>query len=237
MRTFLIAGLASAVVAEVPTCKAHKGTVWALCGTHEVKMWGVGPEGEAQAIKNCNFASTNKQKFGTCAAQTSSTWNGVPVSASAWRDEVTSLGVTHEKVETGKVGSQYNSDGMFLPPLNTPYNVGASKTCCAAKCANQDCQMGCDMWLHSSSLNWESMKWWPVLQKKCQRDCVQGLLWKQKDATGVHIGMVGHRAARHASTQIAKSYWTSLKLHPNDISQCQVGCSHYYDCMGVDSTR
>ena len=81
------------------------------------------------------------------------------------------------------------------------------------------------------------MKWWPVLQKKCQRDCVQGLLWKQKDATGVHIGMVGHRAARHANTQIAKSYWTSLKLHPNDISQCQVGCSHYYDCMGVDSTR
>ena len=69
MRTFLIAGLASAVVAEVPTCKAHKGTVWALCGTHEVKRWGVGPEGEAQAIKNRNFVSTKKQKFGTCAAQ------------------------------------------------------------------------------------------------------------------------------------------------------------------------
>lgn len=65
------ASLASAV--EVPTCKAHKGTVWAMCGTHEVHEWGVGPEGEAQAIKNCNWTSTNKKKWGSCPARVSST--------------------------------------------------------------------------------------------------------------------------------------------------------------------
>ena len=165
---------------------------------------------------------------GTLAAP----WNGVPVTAKAWRDEVTALGITHEKIDTGIGSAQYDSGGHFLPPLNTPYNIKSSKTCCAAKCANQDCQMGCDMWLHSSSLNWESMKWWPVLEKKCQRDCVQGSLWKEKDETGTHTGMVAT-----TGTQIhSKSYWTSLKLNPNDIAQCQAGCSHYYDCLGVDST-
>ena len=54
-------GVSTALVPQWPrhpTCKAIKKSVHAFCGTHEVKMWGVGPEGEAQAIKNCNFVAT-----------------------------------------------------------------------------------------------------------------------------------------------------------------------------------
>ena len=58
--------IAVACPAEVPTCKAHKGSVYAMCGTREVKKWGIGPEGEAKATKNCNWMSSKKQKWGLC---------------------------------------------------------------------------------------------------------------------------------------------------------------------------
>ena len=39
---------------SVDVCKAHAGTVWAMCGNKEVAKWGIGPEGEKGAIGNCN---------------------------------------------------------------------------------------------------------------------------------------------------------------------------------------
>jgi hypothetical protein len=65
--TLIAAGAPLLAAGEVtPTCKAHLNSVWAMCGNTEVHKWGVGPEGKAQAIKNCNWMSINKQKFGTC---------------------------------------------------------------------------------------------------------------------------------------------------------------------------
>jgi len=55
----------------VPVCKARAGTVWAMCGDKEVAKWGIGPEGKAKAIKNCNYASSTNRKYGTCIAATS----------------------------------------------------------------------------------------------------------------------------------------------------------------------
>jgi hypothetical protein len=41
----------------LPTCTSHEGSVHAFCSGVSVKRWGIGPEGEAQAIVNCNFAA------------------------------------------------------------------------------------------------------------------------------------------------------------------------------------
>merc|ERR1712070_823261 len=53
-----------------PKCRAHKGSVWAMCGNFEVKKWGIGPEGEAQAIKNCNYVGRTIHRWGDCSEAT-----------------------------------------------------------------------------------------------------------------------------------------------------------------------
>jgi len=40
---------------ETPKCRYFKGTVHAMCDGKSIKRWGVGPEGQVQAIKNCNY--------------------------------------------------------------------------------------------------------------------------------------------------------------------------------------
>ena len=42
---------------EMPTCRPFEGSVHAFCGNHDVLRWGIGPEGEAQAVLNCNYAA------------------------------------------------------------------------------------------------------------------------------------------------------------------------------------
>ena len=85
--------------------------------------------------------------------------------AQQFREGIKQLGLTHPKISAHSDAGQYTASGQFMAPLNTPYNPQASKACCTAKCNSADCQHGCDMWLHTSSLNWESTKWWAVLEK------------------------------------------------------------------------
>lgn len=49
-----------------PKCMPHRGSVHAMCGDRSVSNWGIGPEGEAQAVKNCHWTATVKQKWGKC---------------------------------------------------------------------------------------------------------------------------------------------------------------------------
>ena len=52
--------------AVYPTCKPYQGTVWAFCGDKPIHRWGIGPEGKEKAIHNCNYAASNKKKWGAC---------------------------------------------------------------------------------------------------------------------------------------------------------------------------
>jgi hypothetical protein len=40
-------------------CQKRHDTVWMMCGDAEVKQWGIGPEGEDKALKNCKWAVEN----------------------------------------------------------------------------------------------------------------------------------------------------------------------------------
>jgi hypothetical protein len=44
-----------------PICRAHEGTVLSFCNGSPFRGWGVGPEGETQAIKNCQWAANKQQ--------------------------------------------------------------------------------------------------------------------------------------------------------------------------------
>ena len=42
-----------------PECKSHGGSVYAMCGETPYKRWGIGPEGETNALGNCNYSYSN----------------------------------------------------------------------------------------------------------------------------------------------------------------------------------
>jgi len=46
---------------DKPSCILHEGTVHVVCGSNFVRAWGIGPEGQEQAIKNCNWAQRNRK--------------------------------------------------------------------------------------------------------------------------------------------------------------------------------
>ena len=56
--------------ADYPKCMPHQGSVHAMCDGKSVKKWGIGPEGEAQAVKNCHYASHYQKRFGKCPSKT-----------------------------------------------------------------------------------------------------------------------------------------------------------------------
>ena len=47
-----------------PKCMPHKGSVHAMCNGVSVKKWGIGPEGAAQAVKNCHYAAQIAKRAG-----------------------------------------------------------------------------------------------------------------------------------------------------------------------------
>eukprot|EP00937_MAST-01D_sp_MAST-1D-sp2_P005730 g5730.t1 len=51
--------------ATLPTCRKVDGTVHAMCNGLKMHRWGIGPEGAAQALKNCNWAARTKRRPGT----------------------------------------------------------------------------------------------------------------------------------------------------------------------------
>ena len=82
-------GFVAFMGAGYPKCMPHKGSVHAMCSGLSIHRWGVGPEGEAQAVKNCHYAATIQKKWGTCdshpgfMAEQASSVNGWVIGAAA----------------------------------------------------------------------------------------------------------------------------------------------------------
>jgi hypothetical protein len=143
--------------------------------------------------------------------------------------------------------SYFSSDGMFLPPKNVAYFPQDAIACCSAECGKQpteaarrDCNLGCSMWLHHSSLNWECVRWHALLLKKCQRDCGAARLWSENVKDDVpsttRAGQRQKRAGNHGSWKPKQSqiYWlTKTSFSPTDEDQCKAGCTQYHTCMSV----
>lgn len=69
--------LPGAPQARKPVCKSFANTVWAMCGATQFKSWGVGPEGAATAVGNCQFAvRTNRDGWGErCPLASDAGWS------------------------------------------------------------------------------------------------------------------------------------------------------------------
>jgi hypothetical protein len=94
------------------------------------------------------------------------------------------------------------------------YNPTSSKSCCTFKCnAGAACIEGCDMWLRTSSLNWESEHWRDMLQGKCHKQCDGTNEW----STYQHS--FGHTAGYFEAHSVA------------DETLCKVGCDNYRSCF------
>jgi len=117
--------------------------------------------------------------------------------------------------------AKFDKAGKFLPPKDVAYSVKQTKQCCQQRCVGSDyadCKIGCDLWMHHSSLNWESLKWHPVLRDKCAKDCSQGRLWQES-------------LAKTAST------YTSRHLVPKNEDVCKLGCNNYLVCMNLVNNK
>lgn len=180
----------------------------------------------------CQAGLTCMQKnnfYGQCRKQGTHNelphgWHGTPITARAWHQKIRDLGITHEVIHTHASDAQYTASGYFMAPLNTPYNPAQAKACCTGKCSDDDCESGCNMWLHSSSLNYESQKWWTMLEMKCKRDCMASVLWRHVDKR--------KPTETDWINQMHASYWSGDDARKtNDADKCRQGCTFYKQCM------
>ena len=124
--------------------------------------------------------------------------------------------------------SMFDADGLYLPPKNVEYDPTAMTRCCVASClaaeqgkeAQRDCEVGCQLWLHHSSLNWEGRRWHPKLHDKCRKDCSAVKMWNAHRAAYPQYNI-----SEHALADIA----------PEDSTVCRRGCDRYWACM-IDAT-
>ena len=130
-------------------------------------------------------------------------------------------------------GAKFDADGRLKDHKRLVYFPKLSTSCCRASCrGKKDCELGCSLWLHSSSLNWASAAWHPQLLKRCERDCSSS-----KNHAGAEGGT--HRLLTDPQYGVRKhdtmSYWTehTAKLTPADKAECQHGCKYYLVCLGV----
>ena len=138
----------------------------------------------------------------------------------------------HDQIEAdhGDAGANYHADTAghhhYEAPKNVVYSPTASKSCCAAACVSQhagdtakqdDCQIGCDMWLHTSSLNWESLHWHPLLEHKCEKDCDAPAAFKTME--------------QRMGEKQSESHWTHQNIVVGTEAVCKSGCQNYLACM------
>ena len=134
--------------------------------------------------------------------------------------------------------SMFDHHGLYLPPKNVAYSPKTTTACCVKRCRvaamlpakRKDCDMGCELWLHSSSLNWASRDWHPKLEKHCQRDCTAVGEWDahlgkyQKmfgDASRYHPGWRATLSSKPAPANVA----------PKDAQACKDGCTRFRACL------
>ena len=118
--------------------------------------------------------------------------------------------------------AKFDKRGKFMPPKDVPYSVRETRECCQQRCVGAgyaDCKMGCDLWMHTSSLNYESAKWHPLLRDKCVSDCSQGRIWQDN---------VGSTSSAWAEDGRCKG-----GCIPKDEEFCRAGCNAYLVCMNL----
>jgi hypothetical protein len=132
------------------------------------------------------------------------------------------------------VDAEFDSDGRLQDHNKVTYFPKLSTSCCHAKCNGRpDCELGCSLWLHASSLNWASASWHPQLLSRCERDC--GSSKSHQDAEQGH-----HRLQTDplygVRVEQTNSYWSEHagKLTPDNLATCQHGCKYYFMCLGVE---
>merc|ERR1711871_416156 len=130
---------------------------------------------------------------------------------------------------------KYDFAGRVAPDLTqVKYSPRDAKECCKAKCGgNQYCEVGCDMWMAYSSLNWEPNKWRTALRKRCMAQCLQPRRWARAHEKAQH--------QKHNGKQVSKSYWhqdkfSAMRETPvgttNSAEQnCHAGCSKFNECQ------
>lgn len=117
-------------MASIPVCRAHRGSVWAMCDSIEVKKWGIGPEGEATAIHNCNWAAVHQDKFGTCAdASASAPEMRFPggLSAAQWDEHVKQVTAGRRVVAPTPYPSREPATPVPTPPHRHTASFGDFK--------------------------------------------------------------------------------------------------------------
>ena len=126
---------------------------------------------------------------------------------------------------------QRDNKMRMVPPQNTAYEQERAKSCCIASCeADAGCEDGCNMWLHQSSLNYESEEWWDGLRHKCERDC------GRRDAY-FSQNMQLFTAEEKAKARTLGGWYVHIGHKTDDVGQCKVGCHHFRICMNVFSSE
>lgn len=137
------------------------------------------------------------------------------------------------KLTDTTTGAKFDSNGRLQDHNKVAYFPKLSTSCCRAKCGGRvDCELGCTLWLHSSSLNWASASWHPQLLSRCERDCGSSQAHQDLEQGQHRLPTDPSYGIRQHET---KSYWSKNagKLTPSSLATCQHGCKYYFMCLGV----
>jgi len=156
--------------------------------------------------------------------------------------------IPHSKISTKDYSTNHwDNNGKFIAPVTVRYYPEMAKQCCNVECAKKqtdasrkDCRVGCNLWLHHSSLNWESIRWRPLLLQKCQKDCSSARLWDQNMQSHIPSGYdsrvlrarAGHGRVWHERQSLPMEL-SGQGMRPAEEGLCKAGCRQYYDCSFV----
>jgi hypothetical protein len=204
-------------------------------------------------------------------------WQGWPYTypdeyAVGMEDERAATFKGFDSYKYGTVTGDFDDAGRFMPIKNKTYSPSSAKACCRSSCADKygessatamtDCVEGCDLWVASSSLNWESSKWWPKLADKCQKDCYDINKWKTHEVDPTQLDTDGDNShdviSNKHMTYKSSNFKTSrhfYKYHPeqqpsyHDRSYkssyfnqlrapvaeeiCAEGCAKFHQCVRI----
>ena len=121
-----------------PVCKPHQNSVWAFCDKKPIKKWGIGKEGQAQAIRNCSYAAS-KDHFGKCPIVHSTKWEKLSgccvTNIQGFGDNLYGRGTNGKiykvSLENGGKWQSYITNGWvnnILITNNNIYGIGKDKT-------------------------------------------------------------------------------------------------------------
>ena len=145
------------------------------------------------------------------------------------------------KVTEDNNGVKYDFAGRVAPDLTqVNYSPRDAKSCCKTKCAgDSNCEIGCDMWMAYSSLNWEPNNWRSALFERCRNQCLQPRRWAQAHEKAQHV--------EHSSKKVSSSYWhqdkfsAMLQQTPTSANaaeqSCMIGCSDFKECQVAQAAQ